>query len=188
MELYLMRHGRAGEPNPKTFAHDAERPLTPEGIQKTKAVAAGMAVLKLNVDAIVSSPFTRARQTAEIAATALGLEGNLHLSEHLAANGDPQALIQELLHKYRGKKALLLVGHEPYLSQFAGLLTCGGPHLAILLKKAGLILLNANPLKHECCAQLEWLLPPKILIRLGKSQRNGKPCGGCQKRTRHGHP
>ena len=62
--LYLLRHGIAEEQRPGKS--DADRALTPEGIQKTKQAARGMRALGIRPDQVLSSPLTRARETAEI--------------------------------------------------------------------------------------------------------------------------
>ena len=73
MNLYLLRHGIAVEPGTPGFAHDADRALTPEGERKLGKIAEAMEAMELRFDRVLSSPYLRARQTAEIIAKALGL-------------------------------------------------------------------------------------------------------------------
>jgi phosphohistidine phosphatase len=166
MELFLLRHGIATQ---RTFRDDSERPLTPEGIKKMRAIAKGMRRLGLEFDLILSSPYLRARQTAEIAAAELRAKKRLKLSEHLAATGKPSALISELSASHRSCKSVLLVGHEPYLSQLISALLSGKPHLAIEMKKGGLCKLTVESLRYGACARLEWLLTAKQMTRIGKA-------------------
>ena len=71
MDLYLLRHGIAVEPGSPGYAKDADRPLTPEGERKLGQIAEAMEALELSFDLILSSPYVRARQTAEIVAATL---------------------------------------------------------------------------------------------------------------------
>lgn len=61
--LLLLRHGLAEDPRPGQS--DAERPLTPEGARRVRALGEGLASLGLVPDAVVSSPYVRAQQTAQ---------------------------------------------------------------------------------------------------------------------------
>src|ERR1700756_671384 len=71
MQLYIVRHGIAiDREDPKSPA-EAERYLTEEGVDKTKQVAKGVAALGIHADLMISSPYVRAMQTAEIFAGAL---------------------------------------------------------------------------------------------------------------------
>ena len=68
MNLYILRHGIAVEHGAPGYAKDADRPLTPEGERKLGQIAEAMKALELTFDLILSSPYLRARQTAEIVA------------------------------------------------------------------------------------------------------------------------
>ena len=71
MDLYLLRHGLAVPLDPASFAKDSERPLTPEGRRKLEEVARAMVAMELAFDLVLSSPYLRARQTAELVVAAL---------------------------------------------------------------------------------------------------------------------
>src|SRR6266536_5190606 len=96
MKLYLLRHGEAVEPGDPKFANDAERPLTPKGIQRTKLLAYTLRQMEISFDVIVSSPLVRARETAEIVERGLRLHGRLEFTEHLAPSGDVEKLVHQL--------------------------------------------------------------------------------------------
>ena len=66
MEVYLMRHGTALSRESTDAPADAERPLTPKGIKKTRKAAKGLATLRPSIDRVFTSPLLRARQTADI--------------------------------------------------------------------------------------------------------------------------
>lgn len=165
MKLYILRHAPAVPRGTPGYADDSRRPLTTAGIRKMKRAAAGLRALKMRPDLILSSPYPRARHTAEIAAAALKRTRKLKFSKSLVAEGDPQDVIHELQQKYATCRAVMLVGHEPYLSRLISLLIAGNPGAAMLLKKGGLAKLRMEGRQ----ATLEWLLTPQQLQRLARS-------------------
>lgn len=167
LNLYLLRHGVAVDRDPHSFPDDARRPLTLKGEDRVRLVGDAMQALELSFDGIISSPFLRARQTAEIVASALGLGRHLHFREELMPGGDPKALIRFINRMQPAPENLLLVGHEPYLSELLSMLISGQPDAAIDLKKNGLAKLEvAERLKYGRCATLNWLLTPRQLALL----------------------
>jgi phosphohistidine phosphatase len=158
MNLYILRHGIAvprGTPGIK----DENRPLTKDGKKRMKEVAEGMQSLKLDFDLIASSPWLRARQTANIVAKAFGQEEEIWKA--LASTEDPRQLIASL--RKTERESVLLVGHEPHLSEFISVLISGSPDSQIELKKGGLCKLSSDDLIFGQCAMLHWLLPPAYL-------------------------
>jgi len=161
MNLFILRHGIAVEPGTPGYENDSERPLIPKGERRLRKAAAAMNTLELSFDLILSSPFTRARQTAEIVAGELKLQAWLKFADALIPGGDFQALIQELTGLKPLPESVLLVGHEPSLSRFISLLVSGDANAAaIQMKKGGLCKLQAGELLHGQCAKLLWLLTP----------------------------
>ncbi len=116
----------------------------------------------LDFSLILSSPFLRARQTAEIVARSLKLKRRLAFSDALTPDGDPKTLIRQLSELKPAPENILLVGHEPYLSRLVALLISGGePPRTMELKKGGLCKLETDSLRFGRCATLAWLLTPK---------------------------
>ena len=161
MELYILRHGIAVEPGTAGYADDSERPLTPKGEGKMKQISKAMKALELSFDRILSSPYVRARQTAEIVAEAFDAARKLDFSGSLTPNGSSKKLIELLDQMDPPPNSVLLVGHEPYLSGLISLLVSGDSNLSIVMKKGGVCKLTVDSLKHGRCAELEWLLTPK---------------------------
>jgi phosphohistidine phosphatase len=160
VNLYCLRHGIAVEPGTPGFERDSDRPLTSEGKRRLRQTAAAMQKMDLHFDLILSSPFLRARQTAEIVAVSLKLTKQLAFSDALAPDGNPQALVRQLSELKPAPENVLLVGHEPYLSRLIGLLTAGEAGAVIDLKKSGLGKLEVESLYYGRCAKLVWLLTP----------------------------
>ena len=161
MDLYILRHGIAVEFGTPGYEHDADRPLTPEGQRKLRQIADAMEALELSFDRIISSPYLRARQTAEIVAEALDARKRLELSDTLTPGGSMKRLVELLNRLEPSPASVLLVGHEPYLSGLNSLLVSGKETFAVVMKKGGLCKLTTDSLKHGRCAALQWLLTPK---------------------------
>lgn len=167
MDLFVLRHAIAVAHGAPGFEKDSDRPLTPEGVEKMNRIAKGMKALKIRPDVILTSPFPRALQTAEIAARELGLKKHLVLTEHLAVGGDPEQLVSEIRSGYSSANGVMIVGHEPYLSLLLSILLSGQANLDLVMKKGGLAKLVVEELLYGRCGALEWLLTPRVLTRLG---------------------
>jgi phosphohistidine phosphatase len=165
MRLYLLRHGPAADRNAFP-GPDPDRPLTSEGRKQVRTVARALRSLDLEIDRILSSPYTRARDTAAIVAHTLDLDQHPEFSDALCADVAALTLLAALTRLRPRPDNLLLVGHEPQLSQFASLLLSGQPDLNLTLKKAGLACLAVSRFKPHPCAALEWWLTPGQLARL----------------------
>ena len=161
MKLYLLRHGDAAEPGDPRYPTDAARPLTSKGIKRTRQLANALRQMEISFGVIFSSPLVRARQTAEIVARSLKLEKQLRLTNHLAPGGAFVDMLAQIENARATVPAILLVGHEPYLSGLISLLCTGGPSLALEMKKGGLCRLEVAAIKAGRCATLEWLLSPR---------------------------
>jgi phosphohistidine phosphatase len=158
MILYFLRHGLAGLREEWT-EDDSLRPLTKLGMKKMVKTADLLAGLDLGLDLIVTSPLTRAFQTADIVAHRFKLEDHLMQDERLAPGFGTQELI-EILQAYPEAENIMLVGHEPDFSFTIGALTGG----RVVCKKGGLArvdITSTDPLQGE----LAWLVPPKLLAR-----------------------
>src|SRR5262245_50749804 len=160
MKLYILRHGDAVEHGDSRYKEN-ERPLTTKGIQRTKQLAHALRQMELSFDAILSSPLTRARQTAEIIGR--GLDEEVDFTEHLSPSGSMEKLVHEINALHPRPESVLLTGHEPYLSGFISLLCIGAPNLPLKLKKGALCRLEIDSLTCGKCAVLEWLVQPRLV-------------------------
>ncbi len=161
MKLYILRHGIAVEPGTPGYETDADRPLTSEGERKMRQIAGAMEALELSFDLILSSPYLRARQTAEIVAEVLKARKKLELSDSLTPNGSTKKLVELLNSIKPSPESVLLVGHEPFLSGLISLLVSGREDFTVVMKKGGFCKLSTESLKPGHCAALEWLMTPK---------------------------
>ena len=155
MQLLLLRHADA-VPSART---DDLRPLSDKGRQQAKRVARFCKERGLQPDLILTSPFLRTEETAQIVAQELKCE--IVLSAFLASGMMPFAAIEEL-RAYQRFDCVLLVGHEPDLSALAGTLLGAGNLGAIRMRKATLAGLAVDALTPGG-AHLEFLVPAKII-------------------------
>jgi phosphohistidine phosphatase len=164
-ELYIVRHGIAVTPG-TSGAADFDRPLTPKGEKRMRQIAEGLCRLNLELDRIVTSPAERARATAEIVAGELGFEDRLETSSVLSV-GAPAATIKRWLLE-RTEARLMIVGHNPTLSELLSLLIVGSEQPRICdLKKGGIAALAGNAGARDLY-ELAWLATPGVIRRLAQ--------------------
>jgi phosphohistidine phosphatase len=161
MIIYFLRHASAGEPlaNPKK---DEKRALDKEGVEQCGYVGRALAAIEAQVDVILSSPLKRATQTASLVGNEMGYEGKLQIETALRP-GATFADFRRLLEKYARLEAIMVVGHNPNLSQFLGLMVSdSGCEASIDLKKGGVARLEMR----RRAGTLQWCLTPKVLRTL----------------------
>ena len=161
MNLFLLRHGRAVERGTAGLATDAARALIPEGRRELRLIARAMLKLDLTFDLILASAFLRAKQTAELVAAELKWKQRLRFADELQPGGDASKLIRKVATLKPVPENVLLVGHEPDLSELISLLVSGKPGAGFALKKGGLAKLEVEKLGAGKCASLAWLLTPR---------------------------
>lgn len=170
-QLLIVRHAIAVDRDEARVRQwrDADRPLTDKGRRRMQQAAAGIRIETGPLHRILSSPFRRAQQTAEILAREYP-DAHLAFIEGLSPGQSLSELIDALADTPRGS-TLALVGHEPDLSQLIALLLCGDVRPAVRLKKGGAALIDF-PLTIEACrGELLWLLTPGQLRKLGSESR-----------------
>jgi len=165
MNLYLIRHAIAEEES--SSGEDSQRALTDKGAKKMRQIAKGLKALGVEFDTILTSPYLRAEQTANILGDVFKMKKKVFASENLAPMGDPDLLLAEINEKYT-VDSLAIVGHEPYLSTFVSLLAAGGSPVEMTFKKGGVCYLTTDDLHHARKANLEWLLTPGVLVEIAE--------------------
>jgi len=163
MEIWLMRHAAAEER--ASSGRDADRTLSEDGHRRAREVARGLAELEPGIQLILTSPYARARQTAEPVARALRLSGRLRETQALEPASDPEEILDEI--RSEKVEGVLLVGHEPHLGNLLGRLVAGHAGLEIPMRKAAVARLSWSGSGQ---AMLRALLPSKVLTRLGSAK------------------
>ena len=161
VRLFLFRHGLAW-PHDTPGMEDDERSLTEKGERRVCQVARGLKRMGLKLDKIVTSPLPRAAKTAEIVADVLSVPYLLEDSEILRPESSASEIAAWL--KTRGEKRIMLVGHNPNLSELLSLLTFGQTEpLPVVLKKAGVAALRDDPAGRF---HIDWIARPRFIRRL----------------------
>ncbi|MBE9028670.1 phosphohistidine phosphatase SixA [filamentous cyanobacterium LEGE 11480] len=159
--IYIIRHGLAGQFG--DYSDDAQRPLTNPGRLKTTQVAQRLKTLDVQLDHILTSPYQRAAQTAAILHQQYP-QAQLETLPALQPGGNFTQLLDRLQHHDR-RQSIAIVGHEPDLSHTAERLIWGEIRSRLILKKTGIIRLEApitGDLLGHC--ELRWLIPAKVLL------------------------
>lgn len=165
-QVFLVRHAEAEDAVEAAHAGrpDKERQLTDTGKRDMRKGAAGLAGVVDGIAVILTSPLTRAVQTAELLQVAFP-QAKLKQHAYLAPGVDPAALLKSIA---KLPTPVALVGHEPDLSQWAGYLCTGTSRSVVRMKKGSVCRLDMPEpaLVGEAC--IAWLLTLKQLGKLAR--------------------
>jgi phosphohistidine phosphatase len=156
--IYFLRHASAGQhvANPKK---DEKRPLDKDGIEQCGMVGRTLAALDVQVEAIISSPLKRAAQTASLVGNELSYEGKLQLDDALRPAAS-FADFRRMLEKYARLEEIMVVGHNPNLSEFLGrMISEAGCEARTDLRKGAVAKVDIG----RNSAALQWCLTPRVL-------------------------
>lgn len=156
MQIIFLRHANAGEPklNP---SKDQKRALDKLGIEQSHDVGRALAALNITVDVIISSPLRRATQTAAVVANEIDYEDKVVTDDALRP-GASYEQFQELLRRYSRKDAIMVVGHNPTMTEFLNKLI--GATTSVELKKGAVARVEKEGRR---AAVLKWCIPPKVI-------------------------
>jgi len=161
MIIYFLRHANAGKPL-SNLKKDEKRALDKEGIEQCGIVGRALAALDVQVDAIISSPLKRSAQTASLVGNELSYEGKLQFEDGLRP-GTTFADFRKLLDKFAKLESIMVVGHNPNLSEFLGrVLSQNGGEVGLELKKGAVARVEVG----RNSAMMQWCLTPKVLRSL----------------------
>ena len=165
MQLYLIRHGIAVDREDPNCPPDTERPLTPKGIKKTRDAALGLRALDVEPNAVLTSPWLRGVQTAEIFCETIGYPSKKIIrTDALKGTSAPSDLLREL--QSMKAKVVFCFGHEPHLHLVIGHVLHSSAKITEL-KKAGLALLELERISPPQ-GRLLALYPASTLRALGE--------------------
>ena len=178
LDLYLLRHGDAGKRMAVAAGgNTGDVPLTTVGREEIAIIARSVKALNLRFSAIVTSPLKRAVQTAKIIAKVLAIENRISVWNDLVPEGNRSKLYNKL-NQYTRDSSVLMIGHEPYLSNIMYDLIFQKNRVnqlgRISLKKAGLAKIRVISLTPNVSGELRWLLTPRILKLLEKGSSKSK--------------
>jgi len=157
VDLYLLRHGKAAA---GSGSSDDARALTPEGRKEIRQVGGWIASRKIPLTLVATSPLTRARETADLVHLALEPNPDLEVWDELAPGGNLEDLVIRIA-SHEAAPALLLVGHEPHLSNLASRIIAGDERARITLAKGGVAKIRGIAFTNGITGELHWLLTPR---------------------------
>jgi phosphohistidine phosphatase len=163
-QLFLIRHGVAEERG-DAWPDDAKRPLSEEGIERFQKSARGLARLDVWIDVVLTSPLVRARQTAEIVASAFDPRPSIVTIESLAPGGSYASLVADL-EKHGRKTRIALVGHEPGIGELGARLI--GSRHSFEFKKGAVCRIDVDEIPPVGPGDLRWFLTPKVMTSIKK--------------------
>lgn len=164
VRLWIVRHGIAEATAPR--GDDGQRRLTAVGRARMQRAAMGLRALDVDPAVILTSPLPRASETAAIVAATIAPRTRPQVLEALIP-GTPPADVLRALRPASHHRRVMLVGHEPGLSELAALLLTGSVEgLRVRLRKGGCIALALERLVPPAGVRLDWHLTPKQLRAL----------------------
>lgn len=165
-KLLLIRHAHAGdrEEFAATGQPDELRPLSKTGIEQAELIAAELSSIVARCDAILSSPYVRARQTADF----LSVVWEAPVRETSLLEPDsPARAFAESLGGRRSGQVVCAVGHEPHLGELAAWLLSESSCPLIEFPKGGACMLEFSGSPRAGAATIRWMFGPKQLAKLG---------------------
>jgi phosphohistidine phosphatase len=166
MVIYFLRHASAGNKQSNDKG-DEKRPLDKEGLAQCRAMGRALAATEVQVELVLSSPLKRAAQTASLVGTEMGYRGDARLDDALRPDASYEQF-QDMLQKYSKSKAIMVVGHNPTLSEFCSALLSSGANLKCVELKKGAVARVERSGKNS--AVLNWCLTPKLVRTLQASE------------------
>ena len=154
MELHLLRHAHAGDPD-AWGGPDAARPLSPRGREQAEALAAHLASIGFMTDVILTSPKVRARETADIVADRFGW--TVEIEERLVGGEADVDTIEAILSDAGNPDRALLVGHDP---EFSDILADLIGTDTVPMRKGAMARIEVDRPVEPGGGTLRWLLPP----------------------------
>jgi phosphohistidine phosphatase len=161
IRLYIVRHGIAKEPVDHA-GPDETRPLTGKGRRRFRRSARAFARLGESIDLLISSPYVRAVQTAEILANALKIS-EVQISHALTPSQSPEAILLAITGQVHEGQGVALVSHDPLVSRLlahaADLTPVEGAR--VIFRKGCIVRVDVGSLPSARPAQAKWWLRPK---------------------------
>ena len=118
--LYIVRHAKASWEYPNL--PDDDRPIIEKGIINTKLIIAELNKQKITVDLIISSHAKRAFETAKLIATGINYPVEKIEVNKFFYQVEPDIIFNIIFSVKDTIDSLMIVGHNPTLTQFANLL------------------------------------------------------------------
>ena len=160
-----MRHAEAVDLAAGDPLGDAERKLTDKGHRQAKRMGLMLKQLDITVDRVFTSPFVRARETAEGVTAAAEWYVKVRPLDVLKPNGQAKAMWEAL--RTTGGESVLVVGHLPSIGTLAATLLGCEATQPLWFHKSTLVALQCDALKSpNPVIRLEWMISPGMAKRM----------------------
>ena len=160
MQIHLLRHGRAEDA--VAGASDAIRKLTAAGRLEVQHALARARKAGVAPSVILSSPYVRAVESAEIAARTLDYSGTIVRTDALVPISAPRRVWDEI-RSLHSESQVLVAGHEPLLGQLVAFLA-SAPTLQVVVRPATLVRIDVEHFGAEPHGIVHWVLPPALTV------------------------
>ena len=160
MKLLVVRHAIAEERGLK--GTDEERPVSKKGSKKFREICKNLLHLDWKFDLLLDSPLLRSQQTADIFCEYFPV-GTRKRTENLRPLAEASDLLLEI--KAYKDKFIVIVGHQPFLTDFVSHCIIERERNFVFLKKGGMALLDFPLSVESGSALLEFLFQPKLLLK-----------------------
>ena len=156
MIVYFLRHGIAERQSP---GGDRARRLTEEGKDELGRVLVFAKKAQVKPDLVLSSPYVRAAETAQLAMEVLELEGSHFLADALVPESSSIHLWNEV--RTQGTDSMLVVSHEPLLSSTVAWVL-GTSRAMVHFPPAGLVAIEFGSRGADAAGVLRWMITPEL--------------------------
>lgn len=155
MQLFVIRHAVAEDA--EHGRPDAARALTGAGKARLRRAIRGLRSLEIQFERVLTSPWTRAAQTATLLAP---IANDPPIATDLLTQPPSAELLALIAER---KETTAVVGHEPWLGELVAWLAFGDPRYgdALVIKKCGVVWLEGTAVPGGM--QLRAAIPPKLL-------------------------
>jgi phosphohistidine phosphatase len=158
LDIYIIRHADALALGERGVTADEDRPLSERGEAQSRTVGAALLRHGITLDKVITSPYLRARQTAEEMLRSWPPPlPEVHVCADLVPDGKPKKLARFL--RGLGSSNVALVGHQPHLGIWTAWII-GGKNANIDLAKAGIVHITCDKPK-KSLGILHWMVDPE---------------------------
>ena len=169
MELFVIRHAIAEPLGKENEFSDEKRALTADGRSRMRDIAKGLSKLGIEFDLILTSPLSRAVETAEIVAMAgRPTKTEIKQTVNLAPGASANKLFAEIK-RLSGVEAIALIGHQPDLGELISrIVQRSSGSVSIQMKKGSVCCLDITETVPTLRGEIAWLMTPRHLRQVAK--------------------
>ena len=164
MNLFLMRHAEAADLGAEGSTRDADRPLTEKGQRQARLMGRLLRRLDVKIELVLTSPFVRARETADLLLEAFGGHVPILDDETFVPDGAEDDMWTTITRT--GRSHVLAMGHLPSIADLAAALMGSRAKQPIHFHKASLAAFVTDDERRRPHAVLEWMVWPDVARRL----------------------